>query len=198
MICALCFFQFSCGVLPRLERIDRCRLTMLRVPYCSMAIASVASMDSSRAHLASSVAQGSPAMRRMIASIVMLCSGAVLGLAAWLTPSPTGIGTHQQLHMPQCGWIALADIPCPTCGMTTAFAHAAHGHLWSSFLAQPLGCALAVSTAMAFLVSTYVTATGSRLGSAFKRLWGRRSGWLLAAVVLVAWGYKIASYKGLI
>src|SRR6185503_8103051 len=112
-------------------RIDHCRPTVLRVPYCLMAIAPVATMNASRAHLASSVVQGSPAVRRLIAAVVMLGCGTVLGVAAWLTPSPTGIGTHQQLHMPQCGWIAIADLPCPTCGMTTAFAHAAHGHLWS-------------------------------------------------------------------
>ena len=80
--------------------------------------------------------------------------------------------------------------------MTTAFAHAAHGHLLASFLAQPLGCLLAVATAMTFLVSLYVTMSGSRIGSVFTRLWGRHSGWLLAAVVLIAWGYKIVSYKG--
>ena len=161
-----------------------------------MSIASAAHMVPPRSRLAAAVGQGSPAMRRLIAAVVMLASGAVLGVAAWLTPSPAGLGTHQQLRMPQCGWIAIADLPCPTCGMTTAFAHAAHGHLWSSFRAQPLGCALALATAMAFIVSVYVTVTGSRLGSAFKRLWGRRSGWLLASVVLVAWGYKVASYKG--
>jgi hypothetical protein len=159
-----------------------------------MSIASAATINPPQPAL--TAGQSSPALRRLIAAIVTLCSGAILSLAAWLTPSPSGIGTHQQLHMPQCGWIAFADLPCPTCGMTTAFAHAAHGHIWSSFVAQPLGCALALAMAMTFMVSLYVTATGSRLGSAFKRLWGRRSGWLLAAVVLIAWGYKIVSYKG--
>jgi len=117
-------------------------------------------------------------------------------VAAWLQPSHTGLGTHEQMHLPPCGWIAIADMPCPTCGMTTAFSYAAHGDLPHSFLSQPLGCVLAVSVAMTLLVSIYVVVTGSRVGGAFARLWGRRTAWMLGAAVIVSWFYKIASYKG--
>lgn len=153
--------------------------------------------QSAAAQRHSSVArQSSPAVRRLIAAAVAFGSGAVLAVAAWLTPSAAGVGTHQQLHLPACGWIAIADMPCPTCGMTTAFAHAAHGHLWLSFVAQPLGCTLAIATAMAFLVSIYVVLTASHVGWAFTRLWGRSSGWMLSAIVVAAWAYKFLSYKG--
>ena len=134
--------------------------------------------------------------RRLIAAVVALACAGVLGLAAWLPASPTGVGTHQALRLPPCGWIAIAGVPCPTCGMTTAFAHAADGHFLASVNAQPLGFLLALGTAIALLVSLHVAVTGSRLGWAFTRLWGRYTGWVVAALVVAAWGYKIISYKG--
>lgn len=135
-------------------------------------------------------------MRRAIAALVALGCAAILGLAAWLTPSPTGLGTHHELGLPPCGWVAIADMPCPTCGMTTAFAYAADGHLLASFLAQPLGFLLALATAMTLMVSAYVAVTGSRLAIMFTRLWRPRSGWVISALVLLSWGYKVLSYKG--
>ncbi len=134
--------------------------------------------------------------RRIIALVVAIAASAVMGVAMWLTPSPTGMGTHQALNLPPCGWILMADMPCPTCGMTTAFSHAVRGHLVASFLAQPLGCLLALATAMALLVSVHTVLTGSRLPNALARLWGRRVAWTLCAFVVLAWGYKVASYKG--
>lgn len=139
---------------------------------------------------------GSVAGRRLIAAAVATACAAILGLSAWLTPSPTGVGTHEQLNLPKCGWIAMADMPCPTCGMTTAFAHAAHGSFLASFQTQPMGCVLAIATAMALLVSVYVMVTGSIVARAFLRLWGVHTAWALAIMVLAAWGYKILSYKG--
>ena len=138
----------------------------------------------------------SPASRRAIAAIVLAGCTIVLGVGAWLEPSPSGLGTHTQLHLPPCGWIAVADLPCPTCGMTTAFAHAANGNLLQSFLAQPLGCILAVSAAMMWLISIHVLVTGSRLGGAMARLWSRHVAWSLAFAVVAAWGYTIARHKG--
>jgi hypothetical protein len=137
-----------------------------------------------------------PGARRWIAAVVVICSAGVLSIAAWLTPSPTGLATHEALNLPPCGWVAIADMPCPTCGMTTAFAHAADGDLLASFLTQPLGCLLAIATAIALLVSVHVFVTGSRLWHVFTRLWTRRSPWILAVVVIGSWMYKIASYKG--
>ena len=134
--------------------------------------------------------------RRILAGVVALPCIAVLGVAAWLTPSFNGLGTHEQLHLPPCGWIAMMDMPCPTCGMTTAFAHAAHGHLLASFLAQPMGFLLALATAMTLLVCLHTAITGARTAGALQRLWRPYSGWMIAGLIVAAWMYKIASYKG--
>ena len=141
---------------------------------------------------------GSLMRRKLIGGMVALATATVLGIAAYLEPSPEGLGTHTQLYnMPDCGWMVTMDLPCITCGMTTAFSHAANGNLLASVATQPLGAVLAVITAMVFLVSSYVTLTGSQVGSVFGRLWGRGAGWILALSATAAWVYKILAYKGL-
>jgi Protein of unknown function (DUF2752) len=54
---------------------------------------------------------------------------ALLGVASWLNPDPTGMGTHLQLGLPNCTMNAFLGIPCPGCGMTTAWAHTLNGDL---------------------------------------------------------------------
>ena len=90
------------------------------------------------------------------------------------------------------------DLPCPTCGMTTAFANAADGNLVGAFAVQPMGAALAVGTAMALIVGAWTVATGSRVAWLFGRLWTRRTAWLLGIAFGAAWVYKIIAYKELL
>ena len=88
---------------------------------------------------------GDVATRRLIALAIAAAAASVLGVAAYLEPSPAGLGTHSQLlNLPSCGWIAAMDIPCPTCGMTTAFSHVADGNLLAAVITQPLGALLAM------------------------------------------------------
>lgn len=134
--------------------------------------------------------------RRLIAATLAAVSAVLLGVATWLHPASAGIGTHEELGLPECSWPTLMGIPCPTCGMTTAFSYAAHGQLEKSFITQPMGCVLAVATAMMLLVSAYVLATGSRLGERLARLWTWRVGWSFVVAIAAAWVYKIASFRG--
>ncbi len=136
--------------------------------------------------------------RRLIALVVGLATAGVLAVAAWLEPASHGVGTHEQLGLPACGWVIVAGMPCPTCGMTTSFAHAADGHFLRAFLTQPMGCLLAIATAMALIVALHVLVTGSALGLVFARLWTRRSGWALAGLVVLSWTYKILHHKGVL
>lgn len=80
----------------------------------------------------------------------------LLATAAWLAPSPRGLGTHQQLGLPPCTFIQFAGIRCPACGMTTSWAHLVRGQLWSGMRANVGGVlcgALAMGIAPWFLVS---------------------------------------------
>ncbi len=133
----------------------------------------------------------SPASR-IVAAAVLAASGLVLGLASWLDASPEGVGTHRQLGLPACGFYSSVGLPCASCGMTTAFSHAAHGRLIKAFYTQPAGACLAVLLAAAGIVAAYALVTGMRLGPAAAWMLRPTSVVAAAAGVLMAWGYKMA------
>jgi len=77
---------------------------------------------------------------------------AVLGLglllplvvAGLLVPSPLGLGTHQELGLPPCTMVMLCGCRCPTCGMTTAWAHMVRGQVVAAVEANSGGAVLAL------------------------------------------------------
>lgn len=120
---------------------------------------------------------------------------AILIVGSRVEPSGQGHGSHVQLGMPPCGWVVAFGRPCPTCGMTTAVAHATRGDLLSAFVTQPAGLAVAIACALTFWMSAHIVVTGSGLG----RLVGRevfrgRILWGLAALVLGSWAYKFVTW----
>jgi len=134
--------------------------------------------------------------RRLAALVVVLAAGGVLATAWALSPSKAGFGTHQALGLPACSWPQRFGVPCPSCGMTTAFAFAAKGRLIESFATQPMGCLLAIVTGMAFVGSAWTLASGRTVWPVFERLWSARVAWILGIAALLAWGYKAASMRG--
>ncbi|MCA9305869.1 MAG: DUF2752 domain-containing protein [Phycisphaerales bacterium] len=128
---------------------------------------------------------------RLAGAGAALACAALLGTAAWLSPSGAGHGTHTQLGMPPCGWVLAFDKPCPTCGMTTSFAHAAHGELWAAFVTQPFGALLALASAMVFWMGLHSAVTGSRALSSLGRLFLPRYVWIGVALLVAAWVYKL-------
>jgi hypothetical protein len=70
---------------------------------------------------------------RGMALAILLCGLVLLGTAASLEPDPRGFGTHEQLGLPPCGFEDRTGIPCPTCGVTTSFAHFARGQVLEAF-----------------------------------------------------------------
>jgi hypothetical protein len=67
----------------------------------------------------------------------------LLGVARWLEPDSRGFGTHRQLGLPPCAFLATTGYPCPSCGMTTAFAWFARGRPDRAWRANPAGSLLA-------------------------------------------------------
>lgn len=63
----------------------------------------------------------------------------VFSIALWLTPDPSGMGTHRQLGLPPCFFYALTGWACPSCGMTTSFSHMAHLQFQKAFSANLFG-----------------------------------------------------------
>jgi hypothetical protein len=133
---------------------------------------------------------------RLIAALVAAACLGVLLVAAKLDPLPAGHGTHTQLGLPACGWAVALGRPCPTCGMTTAFALAVRGRFVASFLAQPMGFVLAVATAAAFWAGLYISLTGSQLGRVFARMVTTRVLWVAAGLAGAAWAYKWVTWVG--
>lgn len=124
---------------------------------------------------------------------VLAFPAVVLGIARSLHPSAAGMGTHEQLGLPPCRFLAFTGFPCPSCGLTTSFAYAAHFHFQQAFFASPFGLLL-------FLVAVLVIPTSAVL------LWRRRA-WqqvfdrldvatitgCVVAAYLTSWIYKIAA-----
>ncbi len=67
---------------------------------------------------------------------------AVFIMAAAVEPDPSGVGTHTRLMMPPCGFLVMFGKPCPSCGMTTAFAWMVRGNLIQAWKVQPAGVAV--------------------------------------------------------
>lgn len=135
---------------------------------------------------------------RLVALIVFGLSCAVLLTALMLTPkSERGVGTHESLGMPPCGLEAATGIPCATCGMTTSFSLAAHGHFVEAFTNQPAGALLCVITAMAAVVCGYALVTGMSLAPIGLVIWRPRVVIIGVAILLIAWAYKIVIHTGM-
>lgn len=120
-----------------------------------------------------------------------------IGLARILEPSRDGVGTHQQLGLPPCTFLYLTNLPCPFCGMTTSWTHAAHFDLAAAIYTQPAGVVLFVLTSVLGFGLLGRALAGSapfrpdRFAAAIPaKLW-----WGLASGLLFGWGWKIFVMK---
>lgn len=124
--------------------------------------------------------------------VVGIGAAAILVVAACLDPSPLGFGTHRQLGLPPCTFVALWNMPCPSCGMTTAFAHFVRGH-WLAALRSNVGGA--ILAALATLAALWAFPTAA-LGRWIVPLPRERtlifSAFALVGVVLVDWALRLA------
>ena len=133
-------------------------------------------------------------IERALAATGALIALSVLVTAAMLAPDPQGHSTHHQLGLPPCAWAVWFDKPCPTCGMTTSFSHAAQGSWLSSITTQPFGALLVVLTCVFFWGATHQALTGSRIGSVAQRAFRPPVFVSLLALAAIAWGYKVATW----
>jgi len=78
--------------------------------------------------------------------LVLMAMGvlALLVAVSLVEPDHRRLGTHQKFGFPPCTFRALFDKPCPSCGMTTAWAHLVRGELADALLANVGGTILAV------------------------------------------------------
>ena len=123
--------------------------------------------------------------------VAVICT-AVLCLAVQLKPDPRGIGTHEALGLYPCGFALRTGLPCPTCGMTTAFAHVMHGHPGKAFIVQPAGALMCLATAAQLVFAAITAWRGRMVNLRWERIDPVRLTLVLGFVFLGSWGIKIA------
>lgn len=74
---------------------------------------------------------------------------ALLVTSRLLSPDPTGMGTHQKLGLPPCTFMLVFRLPCPSCGMTTAWSHTTRGDLVQAAKSNIGGLLLALAAPLA-------------------------------------------------
>jgi hypothetical protein len=109
-------------------------------------------------------------------AIAVLGLGSLVPLlgARLLEPSPQGYGTHRQLGLPPCTSVVLFGRRCPTCGMTTSWAHVVRGEFIEALRANVGGTLLAILDLVAAL---WLLSSAAR---------GRWVGWMPSST-MVAW-----------
>jgi len=133
--------------------------------------------------------------QRFASAVVALLSGVLLSVSAWLEPAAAGHGTHEQLGLEPCTFLAVTDLPCPMCGATTTFSLMAELRWFEGVMNQPFAALLFLLTVMSFAVSVAETVIP-------RGRWTRMSSWLqpyelriiagLACFMLFSWIYKWA------
>jgi hypothetical protein len=86
--------------------------------------------------------------RRWLLGGLGLTLAAMLGAALVVQPAGQGYGTHRQLGLPPCMFVALFGLRCPSCGMTTAWAHLVRGQLAQAAAANTGGALLGLAATL--------------------------------------------------
>jgi hypothetical protein len=128
---------------------------------------------------------------RFIALLVAAAALAPLVIGLNLRPSADGVGTHLSMGFQRCTFLAQTKLPCPSCGMTTSFAHFVRGQWLASLYVQPGGFALALTCAALFWAALYMAVTGRPIHRLTNQLPGVKGLPIVLGFFILAWGWKI-------
>jgi hypothetical protein len=132
----------------------------------------------------------------IVLALAWLALGGAFLVGALLEADPRGFGTHEQLGFRTCLPVALWNVPCPGCGVTTAVTLAMHGELAGSLRTQPFGI-VALAGLLAFATWCAVASVRGRDAWHELRRWNWRIlGGAIGGLALLAWIYKIALVRG--
>lgn len=120
-----------------------------------------------------------------IGSLLMVVTGRLL------TPAGSGYGTHQQLGLPACPFRSLTGLPCPSCGLTTSFSHAAHFDFSAALVAQPFGVVVFLIVLSWIPASLILGYQGHTWSSMIESRAASRFLYLLLVLYLLGWIYNI-------
>jgi hypothetical protein len=131
-----------------------------------------------------------PVVQRLVLLAAGLGLVALLAVARWLSPDPSGLGTHRQLGLPPCTIVELFGRPCPSCGMTTAWAHLTRGEIRQATAANAGGTLLALSAALASPWLILSACAGKWLGMRPTEAGLVAYVFVLTAIILADWWLK--------
>jgi len=129
---------------------------------------------------------------RLLTAMAGMVLVGMLSLTAMLRPNPHGLGTHQRLGFPPCSFLLMFHRPCPTCGMTTAWAHLGNGEAAAAVRASLTGSLLWI---LAVLAAVWL------LGTALRGRWfvvapnRNAAAWIstsILVVMLVEWAVRLS------
>ena len=129
--------------------------------------------------------------RVAVQSAALALSALVLATAAVLHPDPRGYGTHEQAGFPPCTFRRLTGIPCPGCGMTTAFAWTVRLQLGRALSANVFGTLLCLGTAALGALSLICLLTDWGAWRLLGRLASPEVMWGMVALLLASWAIKV-------
>lgn len=130
-----------------------------------------------------------PPLRLAVAALG-LGLGLLLVVAAYLTPNPSGHGTHQQLGLPPCTFLIVFRHRCPACGMTTAWSHVVRGQVLPAVRSNVAGAATAVAALAAAPWLLACAVAGRWLGFVPHERGMMWAGWTVAGVAIVDWALR--------
>jgi hypothetical protein len=119
---------------------------------------------------------------------------AVVLTATQLTPDHSGMGTHQQLGLPPCGFLVVTGIPCPGCGLTTSFSHMVRAQFTGATRANPFGVMLFLVTFFTIPIAGFGFFRGSPVLDTLERLHAEKWAILLSVTSLLVWGIRVARH----
>jgi hypothetical protein len=127
-------------------------------------------------------------VRERLCWIALACANAgVLAIARRVTPDASGLGTHVQLGLPPCGFLAATGLPCPACGLTTAFAHMIRLNLLDAAHVHPVGVALFMVMVVSVLACGMAAARAWPLEDTLKRLRLGRVAAIICLAAVLSW-----------
>ena len=127
---------------------------------------------------------------RVEALVAMGGAGAILIAAHLLSPDVTGYGTHERLFLLPCIFRFVTGLPCPFCGMTTAFTLLARGQWAVAFGIHVLGPAAYMVTRGMLLAGLEGLARNRR--PLPQGLFGQRAGRVILLIILLGWAVNLA------
>ena len=116
---------------------------------------------------------------------------ALLATTASLRPATSGHGTHQQLGLPPCAVQMMWKIRCPSCGMTTSWAHFVRGQWIRSLQANSGGALLAVIASLVGLWALITGCWGRWWWQPFRQLGAVVMAIVVTLVTLIDWALRL-------